>query len=265
MSSQGRLVELQEANDAIAFLWITTISEKHVQDKTQYKESFSALVGLLTAINGMADVITDLKEEHQRYSSVVLYRSLIEHFLKSTYITVKAGSERSDQVGFDYNWYCRYTEALQYGKGIKESLELTHKVKSKMNIKRIAREYFDYMEGVSERKIDKLTSSFSYKNIIRYISSHKSGIVGKDSPLFSDMIKIYPSLSSYVHGGVSAVSDMNFKSFDDKNYLHDIPESSLLLCMFSKASMLSLLGLESKNISEVGKKASEIFLSVAED
>ncbi len=69
-----------------------------------------ALLSLVSKTGFLSNAIFDLAETDNVYCVNILFRSLIEHYLKSQYLLTRYFSEKSDAVGEEYFEFCDLIE-----------------------------------------------------------------------------------------------------------------------------------------------------------
>jgi hypothetical protein len=62
-----------------------------------HRNTLTVLMPLIAVIEGIKDAIHQLPEPHHRNARYILYRSLVEHYLKLLYITMRCRLEDKDE------------------------------------------------------------------------------------------------------------------------------------------------------------------------
>jgi len=180
-------------------------------ETSAYRNSLNCLYNKAKTIDLIKDGI--IKTELNFYTSQILHRSLIEHYLLAYYIFLKCKIENSDNIGKDYYDYYSQSETL---KQITYSLQLSD---IKNNITRtvdinVLKQLHPSLENVSQQDIEechKIANEFSnVKKIGAFLlknKNHESMLV-KANELTFDLLEKYSIFSSYVHGGPHAEKTM---------------------------------------------------------
>lgn len=164
---------------------------------SKFPKTGTALIMLLTKSNFIKNGIYELCSVEDLYSVNILYRSLIEHFLKHQYIFLNFAKSNNDQIGTDYYSYCDMGENLDYLKAIRSTNTIFDPSNSDIEVWEELVKHDKRFKGISPKKLKEKNDQFRYKNIIRYISS--LGI--EDNGTLKKIIPQYSELSSFVHGG----------------------------------------------------------------
>jgi hypothetical protein len=161
------------------------------------------------------------------YSSQVLLRILLEHYLVAYYMYFKTISEKNDKIGEEYyNEYLK-SEIIKQENYYKKLDEIKGELKH-TDINGYLEKY-KIFENMSQKEIDNIhqkASQFDIRKIIKYLFEHK-GVNEKEKKLHNilfDFLEKYNKLSSYVHGGVSADAE-TFVNGDEKIRIQKIEEN----------------------------------------
>lgn len=165
--------------------------------KSIYPYTGKALTMLFTKSDFIKNSIFDICENEDLYSANILYRSLIEHFLRHQYLFLKYAKNKNDDIGIDYYKYCDMGENLAFLKAIKatntifdpEHVDIdTWKEISKLDVR---------FNECTPKELKQKNKQFSYRNIVKFISSTLS----IEDGLLKNIMLAYAGLSSFVHGG----------------------------------------------------------------
>lgn len=168
------------------------------------------------------DSILDLVERENFYSVNILYRSLIEHFLRFNYFFFNFGLEgKNDEYSKKFRTALVFADKLSIMKS-RNSADKIKKVIEKTE-KQIQQEVYGSSDNFQKYNLEELLSfskKISIKNIINFTENH----IGKNNPVPNDfLIDIlirYSKQSSYVHGGIFAHQEFsNFASKGEENRL----------------------------------------------
>lgn len=190
--------ELFEIFEQSNFLIIPFLKNSKIPKTTEL------FIMFMTGSNFIKNSIFDCIENDDVYSSKVLFRSLIEHFLRFKYIWVNYLMEKSDTKSEYYYTILEISEHLSLSKSIKA----VNKINGidEQTIEEMWTELckkFPKLKTYDKKEIEEFTRNFSIKNIIGFLTE----TVSKSDPkefLLSKMIIEYSELSSFVHGGIFA-------------------------------------------------------------
>ncbi len=162
---------------------------------------FHAKIGFIK--NGIYDQL----EPNNLYASNILYRTLIEHYLKAQYILFESAKIGSDTLGCEYYEFADASEKLQLGSAYKRAGEILFPQKSFNDVFEVIKEMFPGLKKYSKRDIKDQTAKFNYRKIIEYLYDlfyiHQNE-QGNENNFLVNLIPEYSDLSSYVHGGPAA-------------------------------------------------------------
>lgn len=162
------------------------------------------LLMFMTGTNFIKNSIFDCIENDDVYSSKILFRSLIEHFLRFKFIYINYLTENSDSKSEYYYTILEISEYLSLSKSIKA----VNKING-IDEQTIAEMWtelcgkFPKLKTFDKKEIEDFTRNFSIKSIITFLTE----TISKSDPkefLLSKMIIEYSELSSFVHGGIFA-------------------------------------------------------------
>ena len=172
-----------------------------LQDSTNHNipNVWRASVMFITRSNFLKEAIFELSKNEDIYSAGILFRSLIEHYVKFQYIFLRWAQEKNDTVGEEYYKFCDLAEDLSYIDSLKNANKLI------VN-EFISRNPFDILQEIKQeaskhsiKEIQNKASQFNYRKILEYIAlTAPPNIV---SNFIWKIIPEYSELSSLVHGG----------------------------------------------------------------
>lgn len=167
------------------------------------------VIRLATIKNGLLQ----LGKEDNYYSANILYRSFLEHWLKSTYILVRYLNEKNDESGNEYRSLVRIGEELQYGTSLKRMSEILDSEHKDLNVWQHITTHIPDLKKVPHQTVKDAVVGFDYKNIIKYLTEHKA----PGSNLIPAIVSDYSRMSSFVHGGPSTIESYESDSDDHFN------------------------------------------------
>lgn len=153
------------------------------------------------------------------YSSQVLLRILLEHFLVGYYMYFKTTSDKNDRIGEEYYEEYFKSEIIKR-ENYYFKLDMIKGCPKHENIRGYLKKY-EVFENMEQREIDTIhqrASQFGIRKIIKYLFEHEK--VSKADKVMHNMLfdflEKYNKLSSYVHGGVSAEAETFSKEDEAK-------------------------------------------------
>lgn len=164
------------------------------------------VMGLLAGMNSLKLGIYELCKSRDLYSISVLYRVFLEHFVKINYFCDRLVNDKNDKVGEEYFKFYSANEKVMYGKSIEELTKIIDLEYHGKSFDKIIHELYPELKEYSTQELREKILQFSYKNMIKYlVDNHKSGKLDKFSNIVLSIIPEYSELSSFVHGGPSAI------------------------------------------------------------
>ena len=160
--------------------------------------------------NFLKEGIFDLCESDNIYGANVLYRSLIEYYLRFMYVWFRFLKEHTDEAAHEYLTFCAWDEALKYGKSLQDVERIMGRVPLEDpydTIRRIHPEAAQY----SAREIRARAKQFSFPKIMKFLATEwLAGDALKKAPpdFLLNLIPLYSELCSFVHGGPDADSEV---------------------------------------------------------
>jgi len=185
-----------------------------VEDSTKYiawllKESpipktAEILWMFIGSSNFIKNSIFDCSETEDIYSVKILFRSIIEHYLRFQFIFTKYGITKSDVESEKYYSILEISEYLNYVKSVRSVASIRGIDSKTLNeMWEELRTQFPYLDKYSKKEIEELSRQFSIKNMILFLEE-TTKVGKKEDSFLPKMILEYSNLSSYVHGGISA-------------------------------------------------------------
>ncbi len=208
--------------------------------KIQFPKTGNTLLLFISKTNFIKEGIFELHDSQNLYSINILFRSLIEHFLRFQYIVFRYGIDKNDTVGEDYIRFCSLSENIDTGRAWKDIAKIIDKDPN-LDPYEVLKEINEDFKTYSKQEIINKSSQFRYKNIIRFIDNHlnKEKTYSNNS-FFLNIIPLYSDLSSYVHGGPGADKDMLENVSEEKL---EIELKRLVDLAFSIAASVKLFSL----------------------
>jgi len=171
--------------------------------------------------NFIKESIFELSESQNIYAINILFRSLIEHYLRFQYMFFRVLSDKDDNIGEEYLKFCSLSENIDTGKAWKDIAKILEKNPT-ADPYELLKEINPDFKKYSKEEITKASEQFRYKNIIRFINSKLNrDNKFEDNEFILKLIPIYSDLSSFVHGGPSADKTL-FETKDEKDRLKEV-------------------------------------------
>lgn len=160
------------------------------------------LYSLVSSCESLKNGIGDALESGNVYVSKCLMRVLVEHFLRFNYICLSHIQTKSDTVAQEFSEYCAIKEKMDSIKA--KNFENQMLGKPETNVNKAIRDIFPQMGDLSNKKINKISDKWAYKNIVHLVSTFDLDLVSNTSPFLASLVPIYSQLSSFIHGGINA-------------------------------------------------------------
>ncbi|MBR8536929.1 hypothetical protein KDU71_15255 [Carboxylicivirga sediminis] len=190
--------ELFEIFEQTNFLILNQLS------KGEIPKTSELLLMFMTSSNFIKNAILDCLENDDIYSANILFRSLIEHFLRFKFICFKYLKEKSDKQSEYYLTILEISEHLSFSKSINAVNKINGIDNQTINeMWSELCEKFPHLKKYTKKEIEEFSRQISIKNIIAYLTEVLES-EEKNEQLLSKMIIEYSDLSSFVHGGVFA-------------------------------------------------------------
>jgi len=177
-------------------------------ERTKLPFTLKALLHLHTVSNFIKNGIPDLVNSDNLYGSKILYRLLIEHYLKSEYLFIKAAKDGNDAAGHDYFTIYDFDENRKYANSCKYSASLYGiDINESLNFETL-RKALPKTKDLSNNEIRDKISQFNYRKIISFIIKTLDANEFKGNTFFMSLIPIFSQLSSFVYAGPFANKEM---------------------------------------------------------
>ncbi len=211
-----RLEKLIEIDDSYQDLISEIIPKIITAGKENDLPNFSRVTILfLTKINFIKNGIFDLFESNNTYSIKILFRVLIEHFIKYNYLFMKFAQNQNDIVAIDFIKFSKYSEAVLLGNSYKKINELLEN-DNDLDSYKLLQDYTPELKNVSKKEFKEKVSEYDMRNMIRFINEQLNKEKTFEGNAFIlKLFPIYSDLSSFVHGGYGADSLMFMHSDED--------------------------------------------------
>ena len=172
----------------------------------KYPKTFHISNLLTTSTTFIKNSIFDCSETDNLYGIKILFRSLIEHYLRFKYVLFNWMKLKNDSISEKYLEFTEAREKLDYIKSVIAEQKLSDpdvEVKSWQKIF----EEIPSLKKYSKKEIEQETLKFTYKKIIKTLKEIDQGSEN-ETKFFGSLIREYSELSSFVHGGAGAHQQM---------------------------------------------------------
>lgn len=178
-----------------------------------YPETNILINMLDTSATFIKNSIYDCSETDDFYGIKILYRSLIEHYIRYKYIFTKFGSIKSDQFAKEYFEYNDAKETIEI---IRAKVSEQQLYNPNFQIKDWDKLLEDHPQfrNKTRKEVENETRKYSIKNIIRFLNNEFRKGNEEMSEYLGKLLIEYSKLSSYVHGGINSYKEM--MNSDDK-------------------------------------------------
>ncbi|MDP1747765.1 MAG: DUF5677 domain-containing protein [Bacteroidota bacterium] len=176
----------------------------------------------LGSTNFIKNSIFDCAENEDIYSVNILFRSIVEHFLRFQYIWFNYCQGGKEEFSIRYYTALNLSEQLSYLKAANAVNALNKgKVKTTNEIWADLQQHNPKALQSSINEIENFSKSISIKNIIKFIEQNIESGKLQNNGFLKDLILRYSTLSSFVHGGISAHHNIvNYEKSNKRN--HDL-------------------------------------------
>lgn len=184
--------------------------------------------------------IFDSCEADDYYGAKILFRSLIEHFIRFNYLFVNWSKTKSDDFAKDYLEYSKAREVLDL---IKATVSEQQLFDSNFKIK----DWDTFIKGhpnfhnKTRKEVENETNKYTFKNIIRFLNEEFKKGDQEMSSFLGKLIIEYSDLSSFVHGGMKSYQEIMSANSDEKRTKEYNKISGLTFNMSNSIKLFSLL------------------------
>lgn len=229
------------------------------------------ILRLYSSINILKLGMFDICKTLNLYSASILYRSFLEHFLKTIYVIFRFAEEKDDSVGEDYLIYADAENVIKNVIPASQINNLINKNKSKvkLNYYELLCEMYPKYNFYSEEKIRQTVNKFRdntkiYKYLFHEVDASDS------NPLYSmlGIIADYSDYSSFVHGAPNALFDISLLWDDETKVQKEcakLARSVFYWTVYIKIMSLIILGQDEKSAFQLYYKILNILKKYDED
>lgn len=168
------------------------------------RKTIKSIIGLCEGSHELKKGVLSAIRSRNIYAANVLFRSLLEHFMKFLFLTYRYGQEKNDSVGRDNLVFSRAVEIKDYGNALKLAFKLLGKDESGVDDKAAIKKFNKEAGDKSFKELKRINEQFNFRTIIKYFEENEPEFFKEQIQLFPPSITEYSELSTYVHGGAYA-------------------------------------------------------------
>jgi hypothetical protein len=211
----------------------------HTLGRTKFPKSYQAMFMFCAKTNSLKTAMFDCIDSNNPYAFKVLFRCFCEHYLKFMYVWARLLSESSDSVGTEYYSFCGAVEAREYAGAITMAEGLLGNSVT-ANVREALAKLYPEAVALSDRELDEASRQFRYRSILRYFAGSKVKLVSGDQPFLAQIVPLYATLSSFVHGG--PYTDMEMAEYSEPRALQECErEVEVVFMMTATVFMLTAM------------------------
>lgn len=166
--------------------------------------SVFSTTSFLPKIESIRIGVFEVAKKEEYYSANILYRSIIEHFVKGQYLWMKTLDNEDDEVGIDYWVFGQDNERIAYARSLQHAYELVGIVPRQSPIETL-KEMGVVSKEKSSNLIRRKSEQFGYRNMTVYLAQNLKEKNTGTAHILSGVFPRYAELSSCVHGGPESV------------------------------------------------------------
>jgi hypothetical protein len=190
--------------------------------------------------NFIKNSIYDNCETDDYYGMKILYRCLIEHFIRFKYLYINWMLNKNDDFAKEYLEYSDAREVLDLIRA-KISEQQLYDPNYKLKDWDIFLKDHPNFKNKTRKEVEEKTRKYSFKNIIRFLNKELKNDDTFSSDFFGKLIVEYSDLSSFVHGGMKSYQEMMSMNTLDKRLVEYKRICGLAFQMSNSIKLFSLL------------------------
>ena len=168
--------------------------------------------------NFIKNSIYDNCETDDYYGMKILFRCLIEHFIRFKYLSINWVLSKNDDFAKEYLEYSEAREVLDLIRA-KVSERQLYDQNYKLTDWDIFLKDRPNFKNKTRKEVEEKTRKYSFKNIIRFLNKELKNNDTFSSDFFGKLIVEYSDLSSFVHGGMKSYQEMMSMNTLDKRQI----------------------------------------------
>ncbi|MDE1205886.1 DUF5677 domain-containing protein [Tenacibaculum larymnensis] len=211
---------------------------------SNFKEEFPNTNTLIHFIdisaNFIKNSIYDNCETDDYYGMKILYRCLIEHYIRFKFIFTKWIAEKDDYFSKNYLEYNDAREVLDLIRAKISEQQLSDPNYKLKDWDSFLKDHPNF-KNKTRKEVEEETRKFSFKNIIRFLNNQLKNEELNNSDFFGKLIIEYSDLSSFVHGGMKSYKEMMRMNTEEKRLIEYKRVCGLAFQMSNSIKLFSLL------------------------
>lgn len=170
MEKLDKIIEIDES----IFQTFQNFMERYdgISKSFPFPKTLTAFLNFISNTNFIKEGIVELAQSDNTFSLNILFRSLIEQFLKFQYIWMKFLEDKSDSIGDDYWNYYSYSEDVDYAKAWTKVYAILDHIPEKDPIE-VIKEANPNFGSLSNSLLKQKVSQFNYRNVAEFIDVRK--------------------------------------------------------------------------------------------
>ena len=184
--------------------------------------------------------IFDNCETDDYYGAKILFRCLIEHYMRFHYIFNNWCSTKSDVFANEYYEYNNARELLDLLRA-KISEQKLFDPDYKLEDWDAFLKKSPMFKNKTRKEVDFETKKYTFKRIIEYLNNQNKNCETNNSQYYGNLIVEYSNLSSFVHGGISSYHEMSAVNSEEKRQMEYKRICGLSFQMSNNIKLFSLL------------------------
>lgn len=217
--------KIRELDDELfEYLEENSILEKFVPVfmNSEYSSTGLVLYHFVYASQVIKIGVFDLIEARNIYSINILFRSLLDHYLRFLYIIFDFAEQKEDTAGEHYLKFNRASEELNYAFSLLNMSEIANKDIEDINVFDLIREHHPELEDYSNTKLKKEIKKYSTKNLVsKVVDTLSKSEKDQSLDFILKLLPQYSDLSSFVHGGMGSTHSLGMLNGFDSEELTD--------------------------------------------
>ena len=190
--------------------------------------------------NFIKNSIYDNCETDDYYGIKILYRCLIEHYIRFKFIFTNWIKNKNDDFAKKYLEYNDAREVLDLIRAKISEQQLYDPNYKLKDWDTFLKDHPNFKDK-TRKEVEEETRKFSFKNIIGYLNSELKNDETNNSEFFGKLIVDYSDLSSFVHGGMKSYQEMMEMNTEEKRTAEYKRICGLTFQMSNSIKLFSLL------------------------
>ena len=191
------------------------------------------VTNLANSISNIFVALLKQAEEGNLYSSFILYRPLLEHFLKGMYIMHKMAKDKNDETAEKYKVHYLISEFLAEKAGVLDMEDLLNNNQARTDFLKFLTSSYPNLQGfdkANQQEISAAIKQFNLKEIVKYLhEEYKSIPELQSTKIIAQTLPEYSRTSTFTHGGpyASLLMDKYKRENMEQNQLLKILQTAL--------------------------------------